>query len=63
MIGLINLNLNFKKIKNFVRKGVNFGITQFLTQFTTVSRKYRALNRKQKLKFMKMWSLIWRDIP
>ena len=28
-------------------------VMQFATQFTPVSRKYRAWNRKQKLKFTK----------
>ena len=34
-------------------KKVNFWVTQFATQFTPVSRQYRASNRKLKFKFKK----------
>ena len=34
-------------------KGVNFGPTQFATQYTPVSRQFRASNRQPKVKLMK----------
>ena len=61
-----NRNWNFDIIWNLDLKGVNFGITQFATQFTPVSRQYRASNRKQKFKFRKnccdtMVSDLWKN--
>ena len=39
-------------------KEVNFGVTQFATQFTPVSRWWRASNRKERIKFSKVDNVI-----
>ena len=37
-----NLNEKLETIGNFNLKDVYFGVTKFVTQFTPVSRKFRA---------------------
>ena len=48
--------MRLKILRNKIKygpQGLSFDVMQFSTQFTPVSRQYRASNRKQKINFRK----------